>query len=43
MKLADLGSCGGRLETREEARPSLGTFLSSDWPVRCDRERWGRL
>lgn len=30
MKLADLGRWGGRLETRDEAKPSVGMFLSRD-------------
>ena len=43
MKLADLGSCGGLLDTREEAKPSAGMPLSIDWPVKWDRERCTRL
>ncbi len=43
MKLADLGSCGGLLDTREEARPSVGMFRISDCPVRCETERPIRL
>lgn len=39
MKLADFGSCGGRLEMRAEASPCEGMPFSRDCPVRCDRER----
>lgn len=42
MKLADLGSCGGRLEMRAEARPCPGMPFSRDWPVRWDMERCTR-
>ena len=43
MKLADLGSCGGLLDTREEASPSVGMLRSRDCPVRWDTERCTRL
>ncbi len=43
MKLADLGRWGGRLETRDEAKPSVGMFLSRDWLDKWETERCTRL
>ena len=42
MKLADLGSCGGRLEMRAEASPWEGMPFSRDCPDKWDTLRWAR-